>query len=290
MKILVNGKVCDENHAVISVYDHGFLYGMGLFETFRTYRGQCFLLEEHLYRLRQSCEWLGIKWTMDTKQIEKQIYELLQVNGLQDAYFRLTVSSGEAALGLPTDVYQDANTIIYIKELPIIDEELYKIGKPLQRLQIKRNTPEGAFRLKSFHYMNNILAKRELQNYSWAQQAEGLFLNEQNYLAEGIVSNLFFIRHHKLYTPDINTGILAGITRSYVMKLSIQRGMDVEEGHYTWEDLLGADEVFITNSIQEIIPICKLFNEHGQVWTVEEGQAGENTKQLLYDYRKRIGG
>lgn len=290
MKILVNGKVCNEKEAVVSVYDHGFLYGMGLFETFRTYRGQCFLLEEHLVRLSQSCEVLGIKWKADTKQVEKQINELLQINRLENAYFRFTVSSGTSALGLPTDVYQDANTIIYIKELPLIDEDLYRSGKPLQRLQIKRSTPEGAVRFKSFHYMNNILAKRELQNYSWAQDAEGLFLNEHNYLAEGIVSNLFFIRDDKLYTPAVSTGILAGITRAHVLELSVKCGLDVEEGFYNYEELLRADEVFITNSIQEIVPINKNFNEHGQMWMVGDGQAGKHTKQLLCEYRKSIGG
>jgi 4-amino-4-deoxychorismate lyase len=290
MKIAVNGKICDAAEAVISVYDHGFLYGMGLFETFRTYLGRPFLLDQHLQRLHQSCQEIGMVWEPDSEWLEQQITELLAANNLADGYIRLSVSAGQEALGLPTDLYTQVNTIIYIKELPNLNDSLYNKGKALQRLNIRRNTPEGAKRLKSFHYMNNILAKREMQTYPWAKGSEGLFLNAEGFIAEGIVSNLFFVRDGVCYTPDVDTGILEGITRAHVMKLSTEFNLSMVEGFYRWEDLLEADEVFVTNSIQEIIPIHKLFDETGQAWTVAKGSGTDYTAQLMEAYRRSTGG
>lgn len=290
MMIAINGELCEAKDAKVSVYDHGFLYGMGLFETFRTYRGKSFLLNEHLQRLQYSCREIGMDWTADADNLNRLINQLLEANQLQDAYIRLTVSAGEGPVGLPSDVYSHVNTIIYVKELPIYNTDLYIQGKPLQRLRLRRNTPEGSARLKSFHFMNNILAKRELSSYPWAGQAEGLFLNEQDDVAEGIVSNVFFIREGICYTPAIETGILAGITRGFVMRLCPSLGIQADEGRYTWEQLLQADEIFITNSIQEIVPITALFDEQGRHQTVGQGRIGRITKQLLDRYRERTGG
>lgn len=290
MIIALNGQLCEAKQAKVSVYDHGFLYGMGLFETFRTYHGKSFLLNEHLVRLQQSCRELGMEWSANTTELELLISQLLEANGVQDGYIRLAVSAGEGPVGLPGDLYSRVNTIIYIKELPVVSPELYVQGKPLQKLRLRRNTPEGMTRLKSFHFMNNILAKRELSSYPWAGQAEGLFFNEQGYVAEGIVSNVFFVRDGRCYTPAIETGILAGITRDYVMKLCRQSGIQTHEGLYTWEDLLRADELFITNSIQEIVPISILLDEQGRSHVVGQGQVGHMTLQLLDDYREHTGG
>lgn len=286
MKIWINGHICEDKEAVVSAYDHGFLYGMGLFETFRTYNGRPFLLEKHLSRLKQGCVHLGIDDRIDLVNTEKLIAELLHANALIDAYIRLSVSAGIEELGLPQQSYAHPTIIMYMKHLPASDDSLYVQGKPLQLLQTRRNTPEGTIRFKSFHYMNNILAKRELLAYSWASGAEGLFLSNDGYIAEGIVSNLFFVKQGKCYTPSISTGILPGITRDFVIRMVSRMGMEMEEGLYTWEDLQSADEVFLTNSIQEIVPVTRLFDPQGHVTIIGDGTAGHLARQTLSMYRQ----
>ena len=280
MIISVNGILTDDKEAVVSVYDHGFLYGLGLFETFRTYKKEPFLLHEHLRRLTEGCRELGIDYEPDLAHIQRLIDELLRANNLEDAYIRYSVSAGIDILGLPSDDYQNPTEIIYIKPLPPRDEKIYAQGKALQLLKLPRNTPEGLYRFKSFHYMNNILAKRELQKYDWAAGAEGLMLTEEGYVAEGIVSNIFFIKDETCYTPSLDTGILPGITRAYVLQLAQQQQIPTQGGLYRWEDLMEADEVFLVNSIQEIVPITTLFTPSGQSHAVGKGIVGPITRQL----------
>ncbi|MEK3719598.1 aminodeoxychorismate lyase [Paenibacillus sp. FSL H8-0034] len=287
MKIYINGRVTNEQEAMVSVYDHGFLYGIGLFETFRTYEGQPFLLEKHRTRLQAGCEQLGIAYQTEAGRWEQIVHSLLEANGLKDAYIRFTVTAGQEALGLPTGSYAEPSVIVYIKPLPPYNEQQDHYGKSLQQLQLPRNTPEGPVRLKSLHYMNNILAKRELQQYPWADGSEGLLADGQGHIAEGIVSNVFFVKHERLYTPSLATGILPGITRAFVISLAEAAGVSVEEGLYDWNTMREADEVFITNSIQEIVPITKLFDPTGQQTMVSNGKIGDMTGRLLQLYRQR---
>jgi 4-amino-4-deoxychorismate lyase len=137
--------------------------------------------------------------------------------------------------------------------------------------------------------MNSILAKRELARYAWAEGAEGLMLDGSGWLTEGIVSNLFFVRHGKLYTPSIETGILPGITREYVMRMAHKQGVGVEESFYRWDDLLQAEEIFITNSIQEIVPIHTVFDSQGDSQVVGQGEAGPITRKLIEQYKSKVG-
>ncbi|PUA37269.1 4-amino-4-deoxychorismate lyase [Paenibacillus elgii] len=290
MKIDLNGNVIEEQKAVVSVYDHGFLYGMGLFETFRTYGGRPFLLEWHLERLSTGCRELDIRYVPDPDGLQARIRRLLEANELEDAYFRFTVTAGTDMLGLPAEPYKHPTEILYVKSLPPIDMSVYTEGKPLQLLESRRNSPEGAIRHKSLHYMNNILAKQELRRYPWATQAEGLLLDAQGFLSEGIVSNLFFVRGGELHTPSAETGLLPGITRRYVMMAARETGLSVSEGLYRWEDLAGADEIFLTNSIQEIIPVTRLFVREGIAYTVGDGTAGPVTAKLLSRYRNNCSG
>lgn len=289
MKLLLNGVQMEGQEAVVSVYDHGFLYGMGLFETFRTYGGRPFLLERHLRRLAEGCRELGIAHEPDEALIRRQAAELLEANGLEEAYIRFSVSAGEEALGLPAGGYTRPNVVMYMKELQALPAGARFKGKPLQLLQVPRNTPEGGIRLKSFHYMNNIGAKRELLGYPWAQGAEGLFLDGRGFAAEGIVSNLFLVRHGVLCTPHLDTGILPGITRAFVMELASGIGLPVEEGWYRWDDVVAAEEVFITNSIQELVPIDVRYDRTGKAFPVGEGAgegAGPWTRRLIEAYQR----
>jgi 4-amino-4-deoxychorismate lyase len=286
MIISLNGSLCDEQEAMVSVYDHGFLYGMGLFETFRTYQGEAFLLPEHLERLKQGCRELSIELNTQILYWTQQVSLLLAANHLEDGYFRISVSAGTELLGLPSEPYHNPTVILYIKPLPALDKQLYVTGRPLQLLRLRRNSPEGALRLKSFHYMNNILAKRELAEYPWAIGAEGLFLNEAGALAEGIVSNVFFIKHDKCCTPQLTTGILPGITRKLVLEIAVQMELSVEQGLYSWLDLVEADEIFITNSIQELVPVSTLFDLDGRKQVISQGRIGKITDDLRREYHR----
>lgn len=286
MKIAVNGRICEDKEAVVSVYDHGFLYGVGLFETFRTYGGRPFLLEPHLRRLRRSCAELGIRYVPDRDATEALIGSLLSVNGLSDAYIRLSVSAGVDLLGLPVSDYEKPSEIVYVKPLPVRDERMYAEGKAIQLLQLRRNSPEADVRYKSFHYMNNILAKREMRRYEWAAGAEGVFLDASGHVAEGIVSNLFWIKESVLYTPALETGILPGITREYVIDLAENLGLTVSEGLYGWSELIGADEAFITNSVQELVPVTFGYDLAGHRHTIGSGAVGTVTVALMRAYAK----
>lgn len=286
MILYMNGQWIEHHQAVVSAYDHGFLYGIGLFETFRTYNGRPFLLDEHLSRLEKDCGELGIRYQPDRSGIMRIIRELLARNGLDDAYIRLSVSAGIGEIGLPSADYDSPSVIFYAKSLPP-RPNWEASARPLQRLKLRRNSPEAGWRMKSFHYMNNILAKRELLQYPWLAgvHAEGLFLNSSGHLAEGMVSNLFFVSAGECFTPSLDTGILPGITRQFVIRLCESRSIPVHSGHYRWEMLLEADEVFITNSIQEIVPISVLFDEDGQCRRIGAGGPGPIAAKLHEDYQ-----
>lgn len=286
MKIGLNGSVLEASEAVISVYDHGFLYGMGLFETFRTYEGRPYLLDRHLNRLRAGCEQLGIRYDADSGQIRGWVNELLEANGLNEGYVRITVSAGEAELGLPTGDYEQPNVFMLVKALPPVNDAVHMRGRELRLMRTRRNTPEGDVRFKSLHYMNNIIAKRELLASGASPGAEGLMLSREGWLAEGIVSNLFFAKDNVVYTPDIAAGILPGITRGRVLELARRAGYQTEEGLYGWERLLAADEIWLTNSIQELVPVTTLSDASGQSAMIGNGEAGAVTRQLLSLYRQ----
>ncbi|MFN7253002.1 MAG: aminodeoxychorismate lyase [Anaerobacillus sp.] len=247
MYIYMNGEFVLQKDARISPFDHGFLYGLGVFETFRTYDGHPFLLDDHFQRLACSVKELNIILPLDKNDLLKIIEQLLKINKLRDAYIRFNVSAGEAPIGLQTEVYNNPNVIAFIK--PIIGQMLH--AKKAIFLNTVRNTPEGTIRLKSHHYLNNILGKREVPD----QDTEGIFLTKDGFVAEGVVSNVFWVKNGHVYTPSVKTGILNGITRKFVIELLKKNDIPCHEGFYKAEEVLEADEVFITNSIQEIVSI-----------------------------------
>ncbi|MNI74455.1 Branched-chain-amino-acid aminotransferase [compost metagenome] len=147
-------------------------------------------------------------------------------------------------------------------------------------MDTRRNTPEGELRLKSFHYMNSILGKRELSRYPWAAGAEGLFLDDCGFVSEGTVNNIFFVQEGVIHTPALETCILPGITRDWVIRTALTAGIPVEEGFYPWEALLEADEIFLTGSIQELTPVTRLYDTDGQSHSVGNASAGDITRRL----------
>ncbi|MFD2115443.1 aminotransferase class IV [Paenibacillus yanchengensis] len=307
-KLMRNGTIIEAGDAVISIYDHSFLYGIGLFETFRTYNGKPYLLNRHLDRLQIGCEQLGLQVTISHEQLVEWITTLLAANRLADAYIRLTVSCGSGELGLPQSDYEQPVVWLMMQQLPAYrrwDSVIFP-GRQLKLLTTNRNTPEGKVRFKSLHFMNNVIGKRELEVFKRKKEEketnqyrteqlrhhelqfagiEGLMLTEQHYIAEGLVSNIFFVHQKVIKTPAIATGILPGITRQRVLELAEQAGYDTEEGLYTWAELLQADEIWLTNSIQELVPVTLLIDMRNESHVVSEGTIGTVTKQLLHQYQ-----
>lgn len=253
MYIYLNGQFVKKEEALISPFDHGFLYGIGLFETFRIYEGHSFLLVDHLERLNQGLSELEIKIDFKKEEISLILQQLLEINQLKNAYIRLNVSAGIGEVGLQTEPYFQPNVIIFPKSLPSAGE---LVEKRAVLLNLKRNSPEGKERLKSHHFMNNLLAKKEIGK---AVDQEGIFLSPEGYVAEGIVSNIFWKKGNSLYTPSIGTGILNGITRQFILELAKTMKLDIHEGFFRPEHVQEADEVFVTNSIQEIVPLFEVW-------------------------------
>lgn len=242
-----NGQYVEADELKISPFDHGFLYGLGVFETLRTYDGQPFLWAQHFERLQRALAAYHIELPYNSDELRGVIMQLNVRNGGGDGYFRINVSAGEAEIGLANTAYDEPNVIIFRKplELPPRGTE-----KEATWLQTVRNTPEQTERFKSHHYANNIVARFEVPSL---KNIEGFFVNDNGFVAEGITSNIFWAKDGILYTPALQTGILPGITRAHVLTL-----IDVVEGEFTKADVEAADECFITTSIQEIIPIRAL--------------------------------
>lgn len=252
MKVVINGRVASAEQAVISVFDHGFLYGFGLFETLRTYNGEPFLFERHYARLKRAAESYRIDVHRTARDLYNDIQLALRENRLQDAYIRVTLSSGDQGLGLWGDRHRSPNWIVMAKSIGPLPP-----SKRLVSLRLRRSTHEGDFRTKSLSFANNMLAKKELYERG-KDDHEGIFLSEQGYIVEGVASNLFFVRNGALFTPHEETGLLPGITRDFVIELARSLNIETHEGFYTLKELREADEIFLTNSIQEIMPASQL--------------------------------
>lgn len=238
-----NGVIQESSNVTIPVDDHGFLYGMGLFETFRTFDGVPFLFDLHWARLEKSMEALWIDLPYTKQEIEEAIREVVRQNDQSELYVRLNVSAGRAPLGLYEGRYEKPNVTLLVKPLP---KEFMPTEKRLESIPFPRSLPETTFRLKSHHYMNNILGKRALRD----REAEGLFANEAGQVVEGLVSNVFWVEMDELWTTPLSTGALAGITRQWMTET-----FEVKERNVTFDELEQAAEIWLTNSIQQIAPV-----------------------------------
>lgn len=250
MYIYHNSKFIKDSEATISPFDHGFLYGMGVFETFRVYNGFPFLLYDHLERLQRGVNELGISYKINGHEIFNIVQELIKLNQceLEDVTVRLNISAGHGEVGQLLQAYEHPTVLCFLRKAP----PTKMIEKNATILKLRRNTPEGNYRLKSHHYLNNILGKRELaQN----PNIDGIFLTEQGFVAEGIVSNIFWGDENGIFTPSLNTGILNGITRQFVIKCMELLEIPVSEGFYKKEQMFDSGEVIMTNSSQEVLAI-----------------------------------
>ena len=256
MWVYLNDRFVRKEHARVSVFDHGFLYGDGVYETLRVYQGRGFLFERHLARLRRSCELIDLELPIQDEAWMAIIGELLDRNGLRNAGLRVTVSRGEGEMGIDPRLCARPTVVAMAKPIMMYTDQQREQGMSLHLSSVRRN-PELAQspQIKSLSFLNNILAKQEAVQVG---ADDALMLNMDGYLAECTTSNIFFVKNQRLHTPAVECGILPGITREVIVELAKERGVGVEEGQYTMEQLLQADECFITNTGLEVMPVIKI--------------------------------
>ena len=274
LKVYISGTLYDKEDAKISVYDHGLLYGDGVFEGMRVYHGRVFRLEEHLERLWNSAKaiWLQLPITRD--ELAQAVRDTVQVNQIQDGYVRLVVTRGAGSLGLDPNKTSHPQVIVIADTITLYPAEYYENGLQIVTVSTMRNHPAALSpRIKSLNYLNNILAKIEgLQ----AGCVEALMLNHKGEVSECTGDNIFLVSKGTLLTPSIESGILEGITRAVVLELAVQAGIPAREIPLTKHDVYIADEVFLTGSAAEIVPVVKVDSR-----LIGDGKPGPITRQLL---------
>jgi branched-chain amino acid aminotransferase len=274
LKIYISGKYYNKEDAKVSVYDHGFLYGDGVFEGMRSYGGKVFRLEAHLNRLWASAKaiWLTIPGSQE--QMAKAVNDTLAANNISDGYIRLVVTRGAGALGLDPNKCSDPQIIVIADHIQLYPKEMYENGLEIVTASTIRNHSAALSpRIKSLNYLNNIMAKIEgLQ----AGCVEALMLNAKGEVAECTGDNIFIVRNGVLMTPPIDAGILEGITRDAVIELAGEMKIPVQQVPFVRHDVFIADECFLTGSAAEVIPVVKLDSR-----VIGTGKPGPLTKKLM---------
>ena len=285
LKVWLDGQLLPWKEAAISVFDHGLLYGDGVFEGIRSYSGRVFERIAHLDRLYRSAAAIQLQIPMTVKQVSDAIDAALDANGLlnesKDAYIRLVVTRGVGALGLSPRKTVDPKVFVIAADLLMYPEEMYEKGMPVIMSSYTRN-PENATppRIKSLNYLNNILAKIEALD---ADAGEAIMLNSDGYVAEATGDNVFIVREGQLQTPPTSAGILEGITRNTIIHLAREAGIETVEKNLVRTDLYTADEFFLTGTGAEAIPVNAMDGR-----PIRDGTVGPITKQLIKAYRELV--
>jgi branched-chain amino acid aminotransferase len=252
-KIYINGKLFDKADAKISVYDHGLLYGDGVFEGIRVYAGKVFRLKEHLERLYDSARAIALEIPLSPPQMAEAVESTVKANAKKEGYIRLVVTRGAGSLGLDPRKTSDPQVIIIVDDIVMYPQELYEHGMEIVTASTIRNHPNAlSARVKSLNYLNNIMAKVEGVR---AGCHEALMLNVNGEIAEATGDNVFLVKHGVLKTPPPDAGILEGVTRNAVMELARAAGIPVQEPPLTRHDVYTADECFLTGTAAEVFPI-----------------------------------
>ena len=280
MKIYINGKLYEKQDAKISVFDHGLLYGDGVFEGIRAYDRRVFKLEEQIDRLYESAHSIMLKIPLTKAQMIKAVCDTLNSNNLKDSYIRLVVTRGEGDLGLdPRKCKGNATIIIITDKIALYPDEMYKNGIEIISVPTVRNHPESVNpQIKSLNYLNNILAKIEAVNCGYQ---EAIMLDSMGYVAECTGDNIFVAKKEHLYTPPQCMGSLRGITRDAVLGLAKKGNIPVHEHVITRHEVYISDECFLTGTAAEIIPVVKV---DGRV--IGDGKPGKLTLKLIKEFKK----
>lgn len=278
--VFLNGRFIAANEAKISIFDHGFLYGDGLFETMRAYDGKVFKLEPHLQRLIDGSREVDLKIPYQVNELARIIQETVSRNKFTDAYVRLTVSRGIGNTGPDPSTCREATVLVVARPLRPHPEGFYQRGMKVIVLKHRRNELSPLSHLKTLNFLDNILGKIEVKK---AAADEGIFLNTRDYVAEGTVSNIFLVQNCCLITPSIESGILPGITRATVIELARKNKINVEERFVEEWELVTADECFMTNSLMEIMPVCLINRKR-----IGSGRPSPLTLELSVAYKEAV--
>jgi branched-chain amino acid aminotransferase len=276
--VYINGEIVSRDKAQISVFDRGLLYGYGLFETMRSYNGHVFCLDRHIARLMNSAGILGIRDALEPQKLETGVLRILKANGIDDARIRLTVTAGEGNRGLTLPSAGRLNIIITVEDLILPSPDAYSKGLCTSIVSIRRNSESPLCRMKTLGYLENMIAHAEAIA---AGSDEAILLNCDGEVAESSASNIFIVESGRVITPPIDAGILPGITRSVVIDLAAKIGVKLVQEAVSVERLMNAEEVFITNSIIEIMPIVAIDGR-----PMGSGSRGKVTELLAGEYKK----
>lgn len=280
-QIYINGQYFAPDQAKISVYDHGLLYGDGVFEGMRSYGGKVFRLQQHLERLQESARAIHLDIPITLEQLAADTNATVAKNGIVDGYIRLVVTRGSGPLGLDPFKCSEPQVIIIADTITLYPDSYYENGLELVTASTIRNHPAALSpRIKSLNYLNNILAKMEGLK---AGCIEALMLNHKGEVAECTGDNLFIIKNGRLNTPPIEAGILEGVTRNAVLELAREAGIETTEAPMTRHDIYIADECFLTGSAAEVIPAVRL---DGRL--IGDGNVGPVTQQLNRAFRELV--
>ncbi|QDX93106.1 branched-chain-amino-acid transaminase [Brevibacterium sp. JNUCC-42] len=279
--IYLNGEFVEKENAKISVYDHGFLYGDGIFEGIRVYNGNIFRLQEHIERLYESALSIMLVIPMKIEEMMDAVVETVRKNELRDAYIRLVISRGDGDLGLDPRSCKQANVVIIVEQLRLFPQELYETGLKIVTVPTRRNKPDALNpKIKSLNYLNNVMVRMEA---SMAGVSEALMLNSEGYVTEGSGDNIFLVKKGVIYTPPTYLGALDGITRQAIMDIARKLEYVIKEEPFTRHDVYIADEVFLTGTAAEVISVSEV-----DARVIRDGKPGPVTKQLLEEFRRYV--
>lgn len=278
MLVFIDGTYYSPENAKISVFDHGLLYGDGVFEGIRCYNGNVFMLDEHLERLYDSAKSLMLEIPIPIDAMKHNVLETLRQNQLREGYIRLIVTRGIGDLGLDPEKCPNPSVVIIADSIQLYPEEYYEDGLEIVTVSVRRNYPEAINpRVKSLNYLNNILAKIEAKQ---SGAVEALMLNNDGYVVECSGDNIFLVKDEVITTPPSYIGILEGVTRNTVISLACEAGFQVEEKVFTRHDIYIADECFLTGTAAEVIPVVNLDRR-----IIGEGKPGIVTQKLIAAFR-----
>jgi len=281
MKIYLDGKFVDEADAKVSVFDHGLLYGDGVFEGIRLYGGNIFRLEDHLERLEYSAKAILLAMPLTRKELSDATCETCRQNGLVDGYIRLVITRGVGDLGLAPWLCAKPTVFIIASKISLYPQEHYEKGLAIVTVPTRRINPAALPpTIKSLNYLNNILGKIEARQFG---ALEAIMLNDQGYVAECTADNIFIVHKGTVITPAASQGALKGITRSTIFDIARELGLPIREADMTRYDVWVADECFLTGSGAEVIPVTKLDGRE-----IGSGKPGEITQKILASFRRRV--
>jgi branched-chain amino acid aminotransferase len=282
-EIYLNGAFVASDQAMVSVFDQGFLYGDGIFESFRSLGDRLYQFPQHYQRLLQSAEALRYPIPFSQQELEAILLELRKRNGLNHAYYRITITRGKGQIGFQRELNNDLTCLVIGREFQALADEYYAQGIALPLAQTRRNAPEAINpKIKSISNLNSLLGKLEARA---AGALEVIMLNNREQLCEGSSSNIFWVRDRWVFTPDASTGLLEGVTRATIIRLCEGRlKLRVISGEFKLQELKFSDEVFITSTSLEVMPVVKVDD-----FTINRGQVGPIARQLRTELHRDMG-